>query len=113
MPSLSILGYLDGDRKRKGTADSSTANASNENEVLLHGDGKDGHEPQEAPKSEGSLDKGQQTLPFGPPPKRKKPTYEELVERLGPDHDLFKLETQCFPNCDCYFCQLTEGLIER
>lgn len=112
MPSPSILDYLDRDRKRKRKVDS-----TNENQVVSNGDGNDQSElqPQESLNTGDSSGQqnGQLTLSFAPPPKKPKPTYAELVARLGPDHDLFRLETQCFPDCDCYFCQLREGLIER
>ena len=56
------------------------------------------------------VDGRQSTLPFGPP-KMRKHAMEECYSIIPADHPRWVEDSQCFQGCDCWFCEITEGMV--
>lgn len=57
----------------------------------------------------GGLEEGQDTLSFARPMRKR--TREECYEIIPPDHSAWWEDSQCFADCQCWFCEIVNGLV--
>ena len=111
MSSLRIPDFFESKAKKLRPAET-VAPARNDNHAELpdepqEHDGLDGAGTEKSMNPE-QLDPGQTTLSFIP--KRRKRTLEEIYRLIPTDHPRW-LDTQCFAECTCWFCEINEGLV--